>query len=127
MRPHRLRSRRFSPSTVMLRALFYPIVVLASLPGSAQQGTWYLLSRENGCVSLEILVEMERLPRAPTSPDDYARMQLERGKKVSLELPDGFPPEFRGKVVQVKTAGDEGGPVFVTDEVCRKIGRPGHP
>lgn len=69
---------------------------------------------------MTILVEAEKLPRVPTSPEDYARMMRERGKDVSLELPKDVPAEFRGKIVQARVGNEEGGPVFARDEVCRK-------
>lgn len=103
------------------RSLFILLILLVPPPGSAQQATWYLLSREQGCIDLTNLVEAERLPRAPTSPEDYAQMMRERGKDVSLELPKGLPAEFKGKIVQVRVGNDDGGPVFVTDEVCRNL------
>jgi hypothetical protein len=104
----------------MLRS-FFILLVLVPPPGSAQQAAWFLLSREEGCVDLKILVEAEKLPRLPTSPEDYAQMMRERGKVVSLGLPKEVPADFTGKIVQVRTSGDEGGPVFATDEVCRKL------
>ena len=70
---------------------------------------------------MKILVEAEKLPRLPTSPEDYAQMMRERGKDVSLGLPKDAPADLKGKIVQVRTSGDEGGPVFATDEVCRKL------
>jgi hypothetical protein len=105
----------------MLRSFFILPIVLLPPPGSAQQAAWFLLSREEGCVDLRILVEAEKLPRVPTSPEDYAQMMRGRGKDVSLGLPKEVPADFKGKIVQVSTSGEEGGPVFVTDEVCRKL------
>lgn len=122
---HQRRSRRFNPFNAMMRSFFTLLIILVSLPSSAQQATWYLLSREDGCIDLTNLVEVYKLPRAPTSPEDYAQMMRERGKNVSLELPDEIPSDFNGKIVQVKVDDEEGGPAFATDEVCRKIGKMG--
>jgi len=72
-------------------------------------------------MDLKILTEAEKLPRVPTSPEDYAQMMRERGKEVALELPKDVSSDFNGKIVQVRVGNDEGGPVFVKDEVCRKI------
>ena len=105
----------------VMRSFLILLIVLVSPLGSAQQATWFLLSREEGCLDLKILVEAEKLPRIPTSPEDYAQMIRERGKDVSLELPKDVPSDFNGKIVQVRVGNDEGGPVFVKDEVCRKI------
>lgn len=106
-----------------MRSWLLILVALVPSAGSAQQPHWYLLSREQGCVELTTLVEAYSLPRAPTSPDDYAQMMRERGKKVTLGLPKEVPADFNGKIVQVRVGDDDGGPVFVTDEVCRKLGR----
>ncbi len=105
----------------MMRSLLPPLILLLPLAGSAQQATWYLLSREEGCIDLRILVEAEKLPRVPTSPEDYAQMMRERGKNVSLGLPRDVPADLYGKIVQVRVGNDEGGPVFVKDEVCREM------
>src|SRR5579863_8181206 len=94
------------------RSLIVLLIFLVAPPGSAQQPIWYLLSREEGCIDLTILTKAEKLPRVPTSPEDYAQMMRERGKDVSLELPKDFPAEFTGKIVQVRVGNDAGGPVF---------------
>lgn len=107
----------------MMRFFFILLIVLVPPPGSGQQAAWFLLSREEGCVDLKILVEAEKLPRVPTSPEDYAQMMRERGQDVSLELPRDVPSEFNGRIVQVRIGNDDGGPVFVRDEVCRKLRR----
>lgn len=106
-----------------MRSLLILLVALVPPTGSAQQAAWYLLSREQGCVDLKVLVEAEKLPRAPTSPEDYAQMMRARGKSVTIGLPKGVPADFDGKIVQVRTDNDDGGPVFVKDEVCRKLGK----
>lgn len=112
--------------TGLLLALF-----LVAMPASAQQPTWYLLPREQGCADLKILIRMERLPRAPVSPEDFARMMRERGEQVVVgPLPD-TPREYIGKIVQVKY-GNGRSPVFVTEEICGNVeqGRrtkPGNP
>ncbi len=107
----------------MMRSLFILLIVLVAPPGSGQQATWFLLSHEEGCVDLKVLVEAEKLPRVPRSPEDYAQMMRERGKDVSLVLPKDVPSDFKGKIVQVRTSSDDGGPVFVRDEVCHKLGK----
>jgi hypothetical protein len=106
-----------------MRSFFILLIVLvAPPPGFGQQATWFLLSHEDGCVDLKVLVEAEKLPRTPTSPEDYAQMMRERGKDVSLVLPKDLPSDFRGKVVQVRTSSDDAGPVFIRGEVCDKLG-----
>ncbi len=82
-----------------------------------------LLSRESGCVSLQLLVKMERLPRAPTSPEDFAAMMRARDRQVTVGLPDGFPPEMTGKAVMVKYA-ENRAPVFVRAELCERTNKP---
>jgi len=49
-------------------ALFF--VALIPAPAAHAQETWMLLSRESGCVSVQRLVKMERLPHAPSSPEE---------------------------------------------------------
>jgi hypothetical protein len=105
----------------MMRCFLIMLIALVPLPGSAQQATWHLLSREEGCIDLTILVEAEKLPRVPTSPEDYAQMMRERGKDVRLEQPKDVPSDFKGKIVQVRVGNEAGGLVFAKDEVCRKI------
>ena len=104
-----------------MRTFFALLAVLMTLPASAQQPTWYLMSREEGCVDPKELVELGVVERAPVSPEDYAQMLRSRGKKVTLELPSGFPSEFGGKVVQIKVSGEDGGVAFATDDACRRM------
>ena len=103
-----------------MRRFCYPLMFLAALPASAQQPAWHLFAHDDGCVDLNLLVKAEKLPRAPVSPEDFARMMRERGEQVVVGPPPGFPPELAGKVVQVKV-GEWKAPVFVRDEVCRKL------
>ncbi len=108
----------------MFLPLFLLPVVLAS-PASAQQPTWYLLSRDNGCADLQMLVRMEKLSRQPVSPEDFAQMMRERGEQVAVGPPADLPPELSGKVIQV-AFGRGKAPIFVREEICRTIdhGRP---
>jgi hypothetical protein len=95
-------------------------LLLAAVPAYTQEPNWYLLSRDDGCVDLRLLVKAEKLPRAPVSPEDFARMMRERGEQVDVgPLPDS-PPEFIGKVVQVRY-GNGRALVFVKEEICRTI------
>ena len=97
--------------------LLYLLTLLAAMPASAQQPAWYLLPREQGCADLKILVRMERFPRPPVSPEDFARMLREQ---VSIEPLADTPPEYMGKIVQVKY-GNVKAPVFVREEICRNV------
>jgi len=104
----------------MVRIIFPLLLFVAAVPAFAQQPAWYLLSREDGCVDLKILVKAERLSRAPVSPEDFAMLMRARGKEVTVApLPD-LPAELTGKVVQV-TVGPERAPVFVREDVCRSL------
>jgi hypothetical protein len=103
----------------MYRLIFLLLLIMAH-PVSAQPPPWYLLSRDDGCVDLKILVKAERLSRLPVSPDDFASMMRERGEEVTVGPLADSPAEFIGKVVQV-TVGNGKAPVFVTEEICRKI------
>jgi hypothetical protein len=105
----------------MYRLIFLLLLVVAH-PVSAQQPAWYLLSRDDGCVDLKILVKAERLSRLPVSPDDFASMMRKRGEEVTVGPLADSPAEFIGKVVQV-TVGNGKAPVFVTEDICRTIGQ----
>ena len=94
--------------------------LLVALQASAQQPTWYLLPREQGCADLKVLIRMERLPRAPVSPEDFARMLRERGEQVEVGPLADAPREYLGKFVQVRY-GNGKGPVFVREEICRNV------
>lgn len=82
-----------------------------------------LLSRESGCGSLQMLMKMERLPQAPSTPDEFAAMMRARGHPVTVGVPDGFPKEMAGKAVMVKYA-ENRAPIFVRADLCGKMNRP---
>lgn len=103
-----------------MHRLLFILLLLTALPAYAQQPTWYLLSHDDGCIDLRILVKAEKLSRAPVSPEDFARMMRERGEVVEVGPLADSPPELIGKVVQVKF-GKEKAPVFVSEEICRNI------
>ena len=96
-------------------------LIVFSLPALAQDGGWRLLSREDGCLGLDLLTKRERLSRTPGSPGEFAQMLRDRGEQPSLGLPKGFGPEMATKVIQVSTA--TGGVIFVTGDLCRQLGR----
>lgn len=89
-------------------------------PVFAGEPEWFLMSREDGCIGLELLVKREQLPKTPATPEEFAVMMRARGYQVTLGLPEGFPPELSGKVVQVKVR-ENMAPVFVREEICRQI------
>lgn len=93
------------------------------MPAALAQDAWMLLSRESGCVSLQLLVKMERLPHAPSSPEEFAAMMRARNHPVTVGLPDGFPREMAGKAVMVKYA-ENRMPIFVRAELCDRPGQP---
>lgn len=101
---------------ILLMLLFAPLTVHAGESG------WFLISRDDGCVDPGLLVKREKLPRTPASPEEYAQMLRDRGERVTLGLPEGFPPELASKVVQVKS-GESKAPIFVSGEICRSIDR----
>ncbi|GEM_PF-4656552 len=104
----------------MTKHLTLLMFLLAPFPVHAGESGWFLLSRDDGCVDLRLLVKREKLPRTPASPEEYAQMLRDRGESVTLGLPDGVPPELAPKVVQVKT-GESKAPVFVTGDICRSL------
>ncbi|MBI1734046.1 MAG: hypothetical protein HYR51_02625 [Candidatus Rokubacteria bacterium] len=83
-------------------------------------GTWFVMSRSEGCVDLGVLMRGDRLPRVPISPDDYADMMRARGHQPTLGLPPGFPAAMAGKVVMVEIRSDRA-PVFVHEEICTQV------
>lgn len=106
----------------MLIYSLYLIILLSLLvsPAFGAEPEWFLLSREDGCLELELLVKREKLPKAPATPEEFAEMMRERGYHVTLGLPEGFPAELSGKVVLVKVR-ENMAPVFVREEICRQI------
>jgi hypothetical protein len=70
---------------------------IVQMPHAHAQETWMLLSRESGCVSVQMLVKAERLPHAPSSPEEFAAMMRARNHQVIVGLLDGFPREMTGK------------------------------
>lgn len=73
-------------------------------------------------MDLKILAKAEKLPRAPTSPEDFAQLMRERGETVNVGMPPGFPSELAEKVVQINI-GSSKAPVFVKEDVCRNISK----
>ncbi|MBM3731974.1 MAG: hypothetical protein FJW24_00675 [Acidimicrobiia bacterium] len=94
--------------------------VLAWATAADASEEWLLLSREDGCVGLELLARMERLARAPRDPEDFAALMRARGHHVRVGLPDGFPIDFTGRAVMVRYGNDRA-PVFVRADLCRNL------
>ena len=114
-----MRMIRLLLAWTMLAALAQPPMPAA---GGASTVVWFVLSREDGCVPLGVLVRGDRLPRVPVSPDDYAELMRARGHQVTVGPAPGFPPELIGKVVMVTIRSDRA-PIFVQSDVCRAGGR----
>lgn len=108
-------------SLPMLRLLPL-LLLLLTMPVAARQPAWFVLAHDDGCIDVKVLVKAEKLSRAPVSPEDFARMMRERGESVVVGPPADLPPELAGKVVQVRV-GSWKAPVFMQDEVCRRIGK----
>jgi hypothetical protein len=112
------------PATVIRCLVFFLLLGLGfSAPIAHGQETWMLLSRESGCGSLQMLMKMERLPQAPSTPDEFASMMRARGHTVTVTLPEGFPPDMVGKAVMVKYA-ESRAPIFVRADLCEKMKKP---
>lgn len=94
------------------------LAAMAAAPARAED--WKLFSRDLECLDLGILVRMERLPRAPASPEDFIALLGERGRGAELGLPKGFPAELEGRIVQVRLASGKG-PIFIREGVCRTM------
>lgn len=101
--------------------IHFGLVLAAALTWAAEASEeWFLLSREEGCVGLELLARMERLDRAPRDPEDFATLMRARGHRVSVGLPDGFPMDFTGRAVMVRYR-DNRAPVFLRAELCGNL------
>ena len=83
------------------------VLAWATAANASEEGL--LLSREDGCVGLELLGRMERLDRAPRDPEDFAALLRARGRHVRVGLPDGFPTDFTGRAVMVRYGNDRYG------------------
>lgn len=105
-----------------MRCFFLLLLVWLTPAVFAQQPTWYVFSREDDCLDLQVLAKVEKLPRTPVSPDDFAQIMRERGEAATIGQPSGFPAELTGQVVQVNV-GSSKAPIFVKGEVCRNIGK----
>ncbi len=95
-------------------------LALAGISTASATEEWFLLSREDGCVGLDLLARGERLARVPRGPQDFAAMMRERGHRVSVGLPDGFPMDLDGRAVMVRYA-ENRAPVFVREDLCRGV------
>lgn len=100
---------------MLLRIL--PFLLVSSIV-YAEDPTWYLFARDDGCTDMRIVVRMESLSRTPTSPEDFAQMMRDRGENVVVGPSPAFPPHLAGKVVQVQY-GPKRALTFVSAEACR--------
>ncbi|MCC7016429.1 MAG: hypothetical protein IT564_04415 [Rhodospirillales bacterium] len=100
--------------------IFAAILTWASAASATEE--WFLLSREDGCVGLDLLARGERLARVPRDPEDFAAMMRERGHRASAGLPDGFPIDLAGRAVMVRYA-ENRAPVFMREDLCRGGGK----
>ena len=106
-----------------LAGLAWAALVVSAGPAVAADGaSWLLMERHGGCFDLGVLVRRERLPRAPTSPDEFAAMMRMRGHQVTVGPLPGSPPDLVGKAVVVDVR-DDLKPVFVRAELCRPADR----
>lgn len=96
----------------MLRfGLFIILSAWAMSPALAQQPLWYGLGHDS-CTDLSVGFTDTGLPRAPTSPQDYAQMMHDMGKTAEINSIEGMAEQM----VQVKI--DDGAVVFATIEYC---------
>jgi hypothetical protein len=93
-------------------------VALVAMAGTAEAGTWFVLTRSYGCTDVKYLAETERLPRVPASPKEYADMMRARGHAVTVGLPPGATPDLAEKTVMVTVNKDRR--VFLQEELCEK-------
>ena len=107
--------------TFRCQTLLFCLVGLVLAPVAWGQGEWMLLTREDGCVGVGILMRKERLDHVPASPDDFATMIRPHYPEVRVGLPDGFPSDMADRVVMVRYA-EIRAPIFVRADVCRAMG-----
>jgi hypothetical protein len=98
------------------------LAALAVTGGVGEAGTWLVLTRSYGCTDVKYLAETEKLPRVPTSPNEYADMMRARGHSVTVGLPTGASPALAGKAVMVTVNKDRR--VFLQEELCEKPAAP---
>lgn len=67
----------------------------AELSLAEPQADWYIMAREEGCLSLSTAVSFENLSRAPISPEDFAQMLRSRGDSATVE-PITVVPQWAG-------------------------------
>lgn len=102
---------------MFLRALAF---LLLSSIAYAEEPAWFLFARHDGCTDLEIAARKLKLPRTPTSPEDFAQMMRDRGKDVVVGPSPWFPPNLPGRIVQVQF-GPESIVAFLSAETCRAL------
>lgn len=95
-------------------------ILLLSSGACAAEPAWYLFARDDGCTDLQIAARKLKLPRTPTSPEDFAEMMRDRGKNVVVGPSPWFPPTLPGRVVQVQI-GPEESLAFLSAETCRAL------
>jgi hypothetical protein len=99
------------------------VVALSVFSGAsgADSPEWYVLSHEEGCVSLQEFVKFGELSRAPTSPEDFIQLMRAKGKPARIVPMPSVPPGHEDDFVMVKVS-DSMMPVFARARVCSKIG-----
>ena len=90
------------------------------LVSGAATPSWSVMSREEGCMPLAVIVRGDRLAREPLSPEDYAEMMRARGHQPTVGPPPALAPDLVGKVVMVKVR-DDRALVFVRNDVCAQL------
>lgn len=95
----------------------YTLLATLSFAGESQ---WFLLSREGECITLDRLAKREKLLKTPATPEAFASMMRDRGYQATLGLPEGFPEDLRGKVIQVRVH-ESMMPIFAREEVCHQV------
>lgn len=102
---------------MFFRALVF---LLVSSIAHAEEPAWFLFARHDGCTDLEIVARKMKLPRTPTSPEDFAQMMQDRGNDVVVGPSPWFPPNLPGRIVQVQF-GPESTVAFLSAETCRAL------
>lgn len=78
------------------------LLLVLTAPLLAEAADWQLLVREEGCIPTEAIVRREKLPRVPTSPEDFAAMLHAQGRTAEIGPVPEFPSDMAKDFVMVR-------------------------
>lgn len=110
-----MRHSNITPS-VLLVPFFAFWVLLPS--ASSADSPWFLMARHGECVDVQSL--KRKVPDLGEVRDPYAFITLMRDKGLQVTVNETATP--KGKVIEVNVPERELGLLFVTLDVCQKLG-----